>query len=213
MPVMVDQQILGFEVPIDDVLLVQVHQSVEDLNEVESSIFLGHAFDGFEVVEEFASGTVWVKGKGTIEDEAHEVVGLEAVVQLHDEGVVEHGHDGLLVLDDVFLLVLADEAFEHDLHGVELSISETANEVDFAKAPDGEALAYFVSFEPALGEVLQAVEGGLAGEESLSDGDLVVEEDVLVDGFEAYDLPCFEERVGIPHIQQISVDLLVEDVG
>jgi hypothetical protein len=38
-------------------------------------------------------------------------VSLEAMVQLHYEGVIENGTDLLFVLNDVFFLVLADEPF------------------------------------------------------------------------------------------------------
>ena len=58
MSIVVDQQILGLEVSVNDVLLVEVHQSVQDLDKVESSIFLIHPFDCFEVVEEFSSGAI-----------------------------------------------------------------------------------------------------------------------------------------------------------
>ena len=71
-------------------------------------------------------------------------------------------------------MVLANKSFQHHLHRVELPVSETPHKVDFAEASDGEAFADFVSFESAFGEVLEAVEGGFAGEDALSDGDLVV---------------------------------------
>ena len=47
----------------------------------------------------------------TVQDEAYEVVGLEAVIQLHDEGMIQHRTYGFLVFDDVFFLVVAYEAF------------------------------------------------------------------------------------------------------
>ena len=40
---MIDKQILRFEVSVDDVLLVDVHESVQNFNEVESSMFFAHA--------------------------------------------------------------------------------------------------------------------------------------------------------------------------
>ena len=76
------------------------------------------------------------------------------MIHLHDEGVVQHLHDRLLVLNDVFFLVIADEAFEHDFHGVELAVSETADQVDLAEASNGEAFADLVAFEFAFGHVL-----------------------------------------------------------
>ena len=51
MSIVVDKEIFGFKISIDDVLLMKVHESVKDLDKVESSIFLAHSFDGFEVVE------------------------------------------------------------------------------------------------------------------------------------------------------------------
>ena len=73
----------------------------------------------------------------TFQHEAHEVVGLEAVVESDHEGVVKLRADVLLVLHDVLLLIFADELFEHDLHGVELPVSQAAHQVDLAEAPDG----------------------------------------------------------------------------
>ena len=43
MSIMIDKQILRFEVSVDDVLLVDVHESVQNFNEVESSMFFAHA--------------------------------------------------------------------------------------------------------------------------------------------------------------------------
>ena len=51
MSIVVDKEIFGFKISIDDVLLMKVHESVKDLDKVESSIFLVHSFDCFEVVE------------------------------------------------------------------------------------------------------------------------------------------------------------------
>ena len=62
---------------------MQVHQSVHDFNEVEAGVFFAHSFDRFEVVKELTAGAV-------VEHETDEVVGFEAVVELDDEGVVQH---------------------------------------------------------------------------------------------------------------------------
>lgn len=58
MPIIIDQQILRLEISIYDILLMQIHESIEDFNEVESSIDLGHSFDGFEVIEELTAWTI-----------------------------------------------------------------------------------------------------------------------------------------------------------
>ena len=58
MAVVVDEEVLGLEVAVDDVLLVEVHQSVEYFDEVEAGVVLAHPFDGLEVVEELSAGAV-----------------------------------------------------------------------------------------------------------------------------------------------------------
>jgi hypothetical protein len=139
-------------------------------------------------------------------------VGFEAVVELDDEGVVQHRVDHFLVLNDVFLLVFGDELFQHHFHCVELSVAQAADEVHFAEPSDGEALADLVLFESAFRHVLDAVEGGFFGEDAFADGDLVVEDGVLVHGFEGDDLGGFEEGVGVVHVEEVLVDFFVEDV-
>ena len=61
MSVMVNQQILRFEISIDDILLMQVHKTVQYFDEVESSMFFRHSFDGLQIVEQLSSRTIYVK--------------------------------------------------------------------------------------------------------------------------------------------------------
>jgi hypothetical protein len=58
MAIVIDEQIFWFEVSINDVLLMEVHQAIEDLNKVESSIFFVHSFNSFEVIEQLSSGAI-----------------------------------------------------------------------------------------------------------------------------------------------------------
>ena len=115
MAVIIYQEVFWFQVPINNVLLMQVHQAVHDLNKVESSMLLTHSLDRLQVVEKLSAGAV-------VEHETHEVVGFETVVQLDDERVVEHRVNHFLVLNDVLLLVFGDKLLEHDFHCVELAI-------------------------------------------------------------------------------------------
>lgn len=126
-------------------------------------------------------------------------MGFEAVVEFDDEGVGEHGADGLLVLDDVLLLVLADELLQHDLHGVELAVAQTLDQVHLAETPDGQALADFVLFQSALAHVLQTVEPRLPLQHSLPDRDLVVQKYIMVGRLEPDHLRRFEQRIGVAH--------------
>ena len=117
---------------------------------------------------------------------------FEAVVEFNDEGMVEHCHNRLLVLDDIFFLIFADEAFQHYFHGIELPISQTPYQIDLAEASNGQTLADFISLETALSDVLQTVEGCFSREDALTDRDLIVQKDVLIDGFEPYYLCGFQ---------------------
>lgn len=60
---------------------MQVHQTIQNLNEVKSGIFFVHPFDGLEVVKQLTSGTV-------IQHKTDEIVSLETVVQLDNERMI-----------------------------------------------------------------------------------------------------------------------------
>lgn len=60
---------------------MQVHQTIQNLNEVKSGIFFIHPFDGLEVVEQLTPGTV-------IQHKTDEIVSLETVVQLNNEWMI-----------------------------------------------------------------------------------------------------------------------------
>lgn len=59
MPIVVDQQILGLQVSVHNFLLMQVQQPVQNLDEVKSSILLGHAFDLLQIEEELTSWAIY----------------------------------------------------------------------------------------------------------------------------------------------------------
>ena len=88
-------------------------------------------------------------------------MGFEAVPEPHDEGVVEPRANTLLVLDDVLLVVLADEALQHHLHGVELPVPQRTHQVHLAEPPDRQTLAHLVLPQPPLVRELHAVERAL----------------------------------------------------
>lgn len=96
------------------------------------------------------------------------------MIELDDEGVIKHRHDSLLVFYDILLLILADKALKHDLHGVELPVPQAANEIHLTKTANRQAFAYFVLFQAALRDVLETVEGSFPGEDALTYRDLIV---------------------------------------
>lgn len=125
---MIYEQILRFEVPVDDILLMEVHESVHDFNKIEAGVFFPHAFNWFEVVKKLTPRTV-------VQDKTHEIMRLETMVQFHYERVVQHTVYRLLVFDYRLLLVLADKPFHHHFHRVKLTISQAAHQIHFAEPP------------------------------------------------------------------------------
>lgn len=92
------------------------------------------------------------------------------------EGMIELRADIFFVLDQVLLLVLANELLQHHLHGVELTISETADQVDLAESTDGQALEDLIFLQSSLSDKLDAIERHFFGLESaFSDGNAIVE--------------------------------------
>lgn len=99
---------------------------------------------------------------------------FEAVIELHNEGMIQHSAYRFLVFYDILFLVVADEPLQHHLHRVELPIAETPHQVDLAETSNRQTLANLILFEPSIGDILKAVEGGFLGEDALSDRDLIV---------------------------------------
>ncbi len=73
MSIMVDQQVFRLQIPINDILLMQVHESIHDLNEVKPCVLFAHSLDWLKVVEKLSPGTV-------IQNETYEIVGLKTVI-------------------------------------------------------------------------------------------------------------------------------------
>lgn len=62
---------------------MQIHESVQNLNEVKSCVSLAHSFYCFKVVKKLSSRTI-------VEDKTDKIVSFKAVVKLDYEGVIEH---------------------------------------------------------------------------------------------------------------------------
>ena len=58
MSIMIDQQILRLKIPIYDVLLMKIHESIENLNKVKSSMFFTHPLHSFQVVKQLTARTI-----------------------------------------------------------------------------------------------------------------------------------------------------------
>jgi len=109
-PPVIQQEILGLEIPVDDVVSMEVFERQHDAPEVEARDVRCEASRAPEVGEEFAARDV---GEEHVDVE----VVLERRVEIDDEGVLDAGEDlalGCYVLD----LAEADNfGFAQDLHG------------------------------------------------------------------------------------------------
>ena len=93
-----------------------------------------------------------------------------------------------------------------------MAVPQTSDQINLTKASNGQTLANLVLFEPALWYVLDAIESCLFGENSFADGNLVVEDNVLIHGLEADNLSSFQEGIGVMHVEQVLVNFFVENV-
>jgi hypothetical protein len=62
---------------------MQIHKSIQNLNEVKSCIFLAHSLYRFKVVKKLSSRTI-------VQNKTDKIVSFKAVVKLDYEGMVEH---------------------------------------------------------------------------------------------------------------------------
>jgi hypothetical protein len=80
--VAVEEEVLEFEVAVDDFFLVDVPDTGEELGEEFCGVFFFEVAVGEDVVEEFAAG-------GVFEDDTDVFVGFDYVVEADDVGVFE----------------------------------------------------------------------------------------------------------------------------
>lgn len=150
----------------------------------------------------------------TLEHKADKVMCFKAMIHPNNERVVKLCTDFLLVFDDIFLLVLANELLEHHLHGIKLSVAQAANKIDLAKTTDSQALEHLILLEPSFCYKLYASKGHLlCFQPSLSDWNAVIKQQIAVSWLEANHKGSLEERIGVFILKQEAEDMLMEDIG
>ena len=80
--VAVQEQILELQVTVDDLLLVDIPDTRDELAEQFTGVFLAKVSVGQDMVEQLTAGCVF-------EDDTDVLVGLNDIVQPHDVGVLE----------------------------------------------------------------------------------------------------------------------------
>lgn len=109
----VDQQVLGLQVAVDDILLVHVADGQQDLADVEHGHVVAKTAVLAQPVEELAA-------RAELEDHVDEGVVLEGSLEGVDEGVVELSQDLLLQLYVLHLLQVYDVRLRNLLQGQHL---------------------------------------------------------------------------------------------
>ena len=99
MAFLVDDDVVGLEVPENDVLFVERLDAEQDLLDVQLGLLLAEALLDLEVLAEVAAGAV-------VRDEEKVVLRLESVPQLHYEGVLAHTTHDVSLGDGILLQVV-----------------------------------------------------------------------------------------------------------
>ena len=81
-PVSVEEEVLEFEVTMDDLFLVKVPNSRNELSKQLASVTFFEVAVGEDVIEKFAAGCIF-------EDDSDVFVGLDDIVEMNDIRVME----------------------------------------------------------------------------------------------------------------------------
>ena len=125
--VVVNENVLRLQIPVDNVRLVQVAEGKGDLCSVKLCLFLREALLFRQVFEQFAT-------LHELHDKVDAVGLLKDVVHTDDERMVHLVQNQLLNLERLDRLVLYYDVLPDCLHSVVLAADLAANEVNLAKS-------------------------------------------------------------------------------
>lgn len=127
----VEQQVLGLEVAVDDVVRVQVVEGEGDFGGIELGDGVGEALGLAQQAEELAA-------LDKVHDHVEVLCVLEGAPQGDEEGVLDLLQHAALVVGVLDLLHLDDLGLLQDLDGVEALVVLGLDQVDAAKAAGAE---------------------------------------------------------------------------
>mmetsp|Transcript_38597 Transcript_38597/g.90238 ORF Transcript_38597/g.90238 Transcript_38597/m.90238 type:complete len:465 (-) Transcript_38597:1410-2804(-) len=128
---LVDEQVLGLEVAVDDFEAVHVREDRHDLRRVEARVLVGQRRLGGEQREELAA-------ERNLEQHVELALVLVCGDELQDEGVVHHREDLLLVHHVLLLLHLDHLGLAHALERVGLDRRLVHHQLDAAEGAHAE---------------------------------------------------------------------------
>ena len=132
--ILVDQDVVGLDVAVDEAQVVDTLDGAGELADVEAGERLAEDLELYEQVHEVAARHI-------VHDKVEALLVLERVVEFDDPFVVGLGQDVPLGLDVRRLVAVEDVTLVEDLHGVEaLAVVPLADQVDLAEGAEAEHL-------------------------------------------------------------------------
>ena len=140
MPIRIDEDVFGLEVPVHVAQGMDVVDSQQNLYKAGSCLGLLHVVDLFQLIEQLPSRAV-------LQDEYVELLGLDELVCLDGKRIVKLLTDNLLVVKQVwpFLRFSLDE-----LGCKKISTILSPDQEHFAKASNGQALDHLILLQTFL---------------------------------------------------------------
>jgi len=126
--VLAQEDVLRLQIPVDDVLAMDVREGSPDLRRIKLALLIGKLPGTPEVGEELTAAD-------TLHDDVNEVVILRITHHVNNEGVIDLLHQPLLVVDMVHLLELYDLVLLHEFNRIELPILLVLRELHPAERP------------------------------------------------------------------------------
>lgn len=123
MPIQIEKYVFRFDVTVHDSHLVQVQHADADFHKVKLSLLLWHSLEGFELIEEFSSAT-------ELEYKYNKVATLKGKEHLDCKRMMDECHDVSFILEQFCFLVLDDELFVYQFHGIEVTVHFWSHQVD-----------------------------------------------------------------------------------
>ena len=124
----IEQDVLGFEVPVDHVVLVQVAEADGDLGADESDRLLVEPTLRKKVVVEVASADVF-------QEKVNAVFVLKDVVHREHKGMCSIEQNILFILRILDLMLVDQDVLVNTFHGVELRVLLVDDKEDLAEGP------------------------------------------------------------------------------
>lgn len=194
MAVPVHENVLRLEVPVDDLVLVEVFQSQHYLGAVEDGPDLRELGGLPDVEEQFAP-------LHEVHDHVEFPLGLEGAVQLDDVGVVVHVFQDLsLGLGVQDLLLLLDVVLDEHLDGVEGLVGLLLHQVDLPEGPLADQVQNVEVLHTVLDQVglRDQAAGGL-----VMLGEVLADEDGVVPAFTLVLFPLLWNALDTAHYLSI----------